>query len=506
VVAYKNVCTVAMTNYPWQLDAAFVRRFSNRIFVDLPGDTHIVELIHSTLSRHVRTVLTGAQHDYQRYCARLASSKRSRLERLKDEMDASMKRCQDECTADDKRPDADGHYLWQRSTIVRHYLRQVTDVTLATYAAKLKERLYSNSDIVAWMNNVFMQMADDALMCNTFVRLEGTALAQLKQSFGDALRLDGTTGDGRDGLSHLYVSTLCFEDDELAGMDDKIYVAEQTVSESAYQFDTSDPDLEHLDPAGLHIEKGTYQFWQTSTDCYLRITDRRIRNLYVLRRDGDYDMIWAFDFSLAVGDTASTTEPEVHQKRLWLRSIVPSVTWGQSFGRLLATFGTLFGGEGPAVVAGTTAIARHDTHIQLLLDNLKQVFARVDHMNDAGEYALLAVGSSEKSTLQQIVTSGTASVPRAVFQQSAGKSLLHLLLGNKTYQPCTWVSQPGRLLKTLAADEHTLMVTLFCDASHFERALAEVPSSGNKHMIDEIRRYAKDPSTFTFQAPPKKKE
>ena len=50
---YNNVITVAATNLPWQLDSAIYRRFTTKIFVDLPGDKDRFKIIKQTMVKRL---------------------------------------------------------------------------------------------------------------------------------------------------------------------------------------------------------------------------------------------------------------------------------------------------------------------------------------------------------------------------------------------------------------------------------------------------------------------
>jgi SpoVK/Ycf46/Vps4 family AAA+-type ATPase len=50
---YNNVVTLAATNLPWQLDSAISRRFTTKIFVDLPGDKDRFKIIKKTMIKRL---------------------------------------------------------------------------------------------------------------------------------------------------------------------------------------------------------------------------------------------------------------------------------------------------------------------------------------------------------------------------------------------------------------------------------------------------------------------
>lgn len=43
---------IACSNCPWDLDPAFIRRFSRRIFIDLPTDEDAIKILKLKLGKH----------------------------------------------------------------------------------------------------------------------------------------------------------------------------------------------------------------------------------------------------------------------------------------------------------------------------------------------------------------------------------------------------------------------------------------------------------------------
>lgn len=52
-----NVLTIAATNFPWNLDSAFLERFDRQILIDLPSEDDIDELLNRRLNRLIATTV-----------------------------------------------------------------------------------------------------------------------------------------------------------------------------------------------------------------------------------------------------------------------------------------------------------------------------------------------------------------------------------------------------------------------------------------------------------------
>jgi SpoVK/Ycf46/Vps4 family AAA+-type ATPase len=57
-----NVVVMAATNYPWQLDSAFLRRFSTTIGIQLPTMGDIYDLLSLRMTKHFAQGILDPEH------------------------------------------------------------------------------------------------------------------------------------------------------------------------------------------------------------------------------------------------------------------------------------------------------------------------------------------------------------------------------------------------------------------------------------------------------------
>ncbi|MBS0285935.1 MAG: ATP-binding protein [Proteobacteria bacterium] len=56
VTSQQNVAVIASTNFPWQLDSAFLRRFDQKIMIDLPNVKDIINMINYNINKFVSKI------------------------------------------------------------------------------------------------------------------------------------------------------------------------------------------------------------------------------------------------------------------------------------------------------------------------------------------------------------------------------------------------------------------------------------------------------------------
>lgn len=66
VQSYDNVIVMAATNYPWSIDTAVLRRFDQKVYVDLPNEEDTAQLLQQSIVKHIAKSLqfdtTNKQH------------------------------------------------------------------------------------------------------------------------------------------------------------------------------------------------------------------------------------------------------------------------------------------------------------------------------------------------------------------------------------------------------------------------------------------------------------
>lgn len=150
-----NVVVIAATNYPWQLDAAFLRRFTTRVLVDLPKKDDIEKYIESKVSR----ITTGFRH---KATAAVVKPDPCKLCDLADR-DAA------ETRSDPAAYKQVTGQLNGESVPLVH----VTD-NLSTYAQRLENALFSLSDVDSLFDKVTKYAGTEARQNDRFLEFNAT--------------------------------------------------------------------------------------------------------------------------------------------------------------------------------------------------------------------------------------------------------------------------------------------------------------------------------------------
>lgn len=173
--SYENVSVIAATNYPWQLDGAFLRRFDNRILVDLPTASNIEQLINLEFTRYIKKITTSISNGSSEYCNKLLGGSTASK--------SASSSCKNECVDQRKLDIESGKsvdtdvYGWRISAL-KNFVNSLTDAQIKAVAAIMFEQKYSNSDISKVFRRATQIAADKAIKENIFVRndVNGTEL------------------------------------------------------------------------------------------------------------------------------------------------------------------------------------------------------------------------------------------------------------------------------------------------------------------------------------------
>lgn len=154
IASSPNVAVIAATNYPWQLDSAILRRFQQKIFIDLPNSQDTIQLINFELNKHVSKFIGGDDsNSLETFCDNRVTASTSASV-------APGASCQNKCI---KKPS--NIYAWREK-----YGESISEHEIAELAARLMDNKYSPSDITRVCNKMFELSGTNALKNNVFER------------------------------------------------------------------------------------------------------------------------------------------------------------------------------------------------------------------------------------------------------------------------------------------------------------------------------------------------
>jgi len=234
IKSHDNVVVVAATNYPWQLDAAFLRRFSKRIFVELPDGEDIYRYVNMEISNAILGFDPKKGQPSTKTVAKPNTA-------------PSCNVCtHGEKTAAIERSDPDG---FRKNDAVGKFVRNLEPGQLRALCARFAENRYSLSDMSNVMAAVMQMAGQEGLSNGTFVR--------------EKIRIATAEED-------IYVSTLCYADADLK--DREIYRIPE-------------PGVEPGKVRVLTIGNETFQHYGNHTFSIPAGTDSRILENSIFVRD-----------------------------------------------------------------------------------------------------------------------------------------------------------------------------------------------------------------------------
>jgi len=182
-----NVAVIAATNYPWELDTAFLRRFSETIAVDMPDASAIQGILESAMTRHLQSLVDekSFSDSLHMYCARKrggksTTAKSSSTLALRDQSSSSSS------SAMAMVPTGGGagggarapitevkfdKFAWKTSPLFKSFTCNLTENFLSASAIDAARKGYSHSDIDRVFKTAVRFAGKEAEEFNLFVEL-----------------------------------------------------------------------------------------------------------------------------------------------------------------------------------------------------------------------------------------------------------------------------------------------------------------------------------------------
>lgn len=137
-----NVSVIAITNYPWRLDSAILRRLPVQSFVNMPTARDIYSIALARVKTHILTTLNAGSNPVLAFC----NPKETKL--------------QTECS-DSK---------WTSN--YERFLERFKDKDVMGIAEALARRGFSGSDVTALIARLIKKMGEEAMAVGTFIEAD----------------------------------------------------------------------------------------------------------------------------------------------------------------------------------------------------------------------------------------------------------------------------------------------------------------------------------------------
>ncbi len=167
---FTNIITVCATNYPWNLDAALIRRFSSQIYCNVPNYSDVVALVRYDMKSRLKFI----EDNKQSYCATKVTKVFNPSDEIKSLFPSVESRADGNKTLEKYYKDQEEKRIKERdiqlaSLFDTSYIKDSSNEMISLFS-KMTEDKYSNSDITQMMQLAFNSVSASALSQSTWIQ------------------------------------------------------------------------------------------------------------------------------------------------------------------------------------------------------------------------------------------------------------------------------------------------------------------------------------------------
>ena len=171
VAPFTNIITVCATNYPWNLDAALIRRFSSQIYCNVPNYSDVVALVRYDMKSRLKYI----EDNKQSYCATKINKVFTASDELKEAYPGVEEKAKGNKLLEKVYKEQEDARIKQRDKKLielfdTSYIKDRSNQMISLFS-KMTEDRYSNSDIAQMMQLAYNSVSASALSQSTWLKV-----------------------------------------------------------------------------------------------------------------------------------------------------------------------------------------------------------------------------------------------------------------------------------------------------------------------------------------------